>query len=48
MTRAFGAHRDGEGVSERALFVLDAEGVVGWSYVSPPTVNHGIVRAWKR
>jgi alkyl hydroperoxide reductase subunit AhpC len=35
-------------VSERALFVIDAEGVVRWSYVSPVGVNpgaDGILRA---
>ena len=30
-----------QGVSERALFVLDAAGAVHWSYVSPPEVNPG-------
>jgi len=41
MSRAFGVFRNGEGVSERALFVLDPDGVVEWSYVSPPEVNPG-------
>jgi peroxiredoxin len=41
MSRAFGVFRIGEGVSERALFVLDPDGVVEWSYVSPPEVNPG-------
>jgi len=26
---------------ERALFVIDAEGTVQWSHVSPPPVNPG-------
>ena len=42
------AYREGEGFSERALFVLDPEGVIHWSYVSPPEVNpgaDGILRA---
>ena len=30
-----------EGVSERALFVLDADGVIRWSYLSPIGVNPG-------
>jgi peroxiredoxin len=34
-------HR-GEGVSERALFVIDPEGVIHWSYVSPLGVNPGV------
>src|SRR5256886_1069598 len=33
VSRAYGAYREKEGVSERALFVLDGEGVVRWSYL---------------
>jgi len=28
-------------MAERALFVLDGEGVIAWSYVSPIGVNPG-------
>lgn len=48
VSRAFGVYRSGEGVSERALFVLDAEGTVHWSHLSPIDVNpgaDGILRA---
>ena len=38
---AYGAYRADEGVSERALFVLDADGVIRWSYLSPIGVNPG-------
>jgi peroxiredoxin len=41
VSRAYGAYRATEGVSERALFVLDAEGVVRWSFCSPVGVNPG-------
>jgi peroxiredoxin len=41
ISRAYGAYRTKEGVSERALFVLDADGVVRWSYLSPIGVNPG-------
>lgn len=41
VARAFGVYRTGEGISERALFVLDTGGVVRWSYVSPLGVNPG-------
>jgi alkyl hydroperoxide reductase subunit AhpC len=34
-------YREEEGVCERALFVIDAEGIVRWSYVSPIDVNPG-------
>jgi peroxiredoxin len=41
VSQAYGVYRKAEGVCERALFVLDGEGVVRWSYVSPIGVNPG-------
>jgi peroxiredoxin len=41
VSRAYNAYRQLDGFSERALFVLDADGVVRWSYVSPVDVNPG-------
>ena len=41
VARAFQAYRQAEGIAERALFVLDGEGIVRWSYVSPIGVNPG-------
>jgi len=44
----YGAYRAQDGTSERALFVIDAEGVIRWSYCSPVGVNpgaDGILRA---
>jgi peroxiredoxin len=41
VARKFGAYREGEGVCERALFVLDENGKVFWSYCSPIAVNPG-------
>jgi peroxiredoxin len=41
VSRLFGAYRAPEGVSERALFVLDKDGVIRWSYCSPIGVNPG-------
>lgn len=41
VARAYGVYRSGDGFSERALFVLDGDGVVRWSYVSPIDVNPG-------
>ena len=41
VSRQYGAYRNKEGVSERALFVIDAEGIIVWSYVSPVGVNPG-------
>jgi peroxiredoxin len=48
VSRAYNAYRQHDGVSERALFVLDRDGVVYWSYLSPVGVNpgaDGILRA---
>jgi len=41
VARLYGAYREQEGTSERALFVIDADGVICWSYVSPVGVNPG-------
>jgi peroxiredoxin len=41
VAKLFGVYRDGDGTSERALFVLDAKGTVTWSFVSPIAVNPG-------
>jgi peroxiredoxin len=41
VARLFGVYREGDGTSERALFVIDADGVIHWSYVSPVGVNPG-------
>ena len=48
VSRAYQAYRAKDGTSERALYVLDGEGVVHWSYVSPLGMNpgaDGILRA---
>jgi len=39
--RTYGVYRHKDGVCERALFVIDAEGIIRWSYVSPIGVNPG-------
>src|SRR5438552_3636116 len=48
VARRYGAYREGDGFSERALFVIDGDGIIRWSYVSPIDVNpgaDGILRA---
>jgi len=48
VARQFGVYREQEGTSERALFVIDADGIIRWSYVSPIGINpgaDGILRA---
>jgi peroxiredoxin len=41
VAQAYGVYDDSIGMSERALFVLDGEGTIHWSYVSPIGVNPG-------
>jgi peroxiredoxin len=41
VARRYGVYRSSDGVSERALFVLDGDGVIRWSYVSEIGVNPG-------
>jgi peroxiredoxin len=41
VSRKYGAYRAQDGFSERALFVLDGEGVIRWSYLSDVTKNPG-------
>jgi peroxiredoxin len=48
VSRAYGAYRAEDGTSERALYVIDDDGIVAWSYLSPVGVNpgaDGILRA---
>ena len=41
VAQMYGVYRKSDGVSERALFVIDKNGVITWSYVSPIAVNPG-------
>jgi peroxiredoxin len=41
VARKYGAYRQSEGVCERALFVIDKDGMITWSYLSPVAVNPG-------
>ena len=41
VSRAYGAYREDGGVSERALFVIDKDGKIAWSHLSPIAVNPG-------
>src|SRR6476469_526206 len=48
VARTYQVYRTREGTTERALFVIDADGIIRWSYVSPVGVNpgaDGILRA---
>jgi peroxiredoxin len=41
VARSYGVYRQKDGVAERALFVIDADGIIRWSYVSPLGINPG-------
>lgn len=41
VAKAYGAYRQGDGYCERALFVIDKNGSIAWSYLSPVAVNPG-------
>ena len=41
VARSYGVYREAEGICDRALFVIDAAGVIRWSYVSPLGINPG-------
>lgn len=41
VARKYGAYRHQDGTTERALFVLDGDGVIRWSYLSPVGINPG-------
>ena len=41
VAKRYGAYRASDGTSERALFVIDANGVIRWSYLSPIDINPG-------
>ena len=41
IAKSYGVYHAKEGVAERALFVIDGQGVIRWSYLSPMGVNPG-------
>ena len=46
--RKYGIYREIDGFTERALFVIDPEGTIGWSFLSPIELNpcaDGIITA---
>lgn len=42
VAQAYGVYRPQEGLSERALFVIDVVGIIRWSYLAPVCVNPGV------
>lgn len=41
ISKEYGAYDGSKGVSQRALFVIDENGIIQWSYLSPAGVNPG-------
>ena len=41
IARLYRAYREADGTCERALFVIDTNGNIAWSYLSPVAVNPG-------
>ncbi|HEY2149017.1 MAG TPA: redoxin domain-containing protein, partial [Pirellulales bacterium] len=41
VARQYGAYRSHDGICERALFVVDSNGTIHWSHLSPIGVNPG-------
>jgi peroxiredoxin len=41
VARAYGVYDDRTGQTERALFVIDRDGIIRWSYLSPVGINPG-------
>ena len=41
VSKLYGAYDEKSGESKRALFVIDEQGVIQWSYLSPDAINPG-------
>ncbi len=41
VARQYGVYNEKEGRTDRALFVIDADGIIQWSYLSPTGINPG-------
>lgn len=41
VSKKYGVYNEKEGQSQRALFVIDEEGIIQWNYLSPDGINPG-------
>ena len=41
VAKQYGVYDEKEGECKRALFVIDKDGVINWSYISPTAINPG-------
>ena len=42
VARAFGVYNEAKGESERALFLIDENSIIRWSFLSDPAINPGL------
>lgn len=41
VSKEYGAYNEEKGTSQRALFIIDENGIIAWSYLSPEGINPG-------
>ena len=41
ISKRYGAYNESEGESQRALFIIDEDGIIQWNYLSPDGINPG-------
>jgi len=41
ISRMYNAYQEEDGLSKRALYVIDKDGVISWGYISPIGINPG-------
>jgi peroxiredoxin len=41
VAKSYGVYNDKTGTAKRALFVIDEQGIIQWSYISPDGINPG-------
>jgi peroxiredoxin len=41
VSKKYGVYNETEGEANRALFVIDKDGIIAWSYLSPTAINPG-------
>jgi peroxiredoxin len=42
VAKKYGVYREKDGLAQRALFLIDPEGLIEWSYLSPVGVSPGV------
>ncbi len=47
VSKLYNAYQEEDGLSKRALYVIDKDGVIAWGYISPIGINPGADRILK-